>query len=333
MTTAVPRRKPYGEAAIRPVRTGTSQSSRPSWDCWTRVTGSTRSSGGRQSPSSDRLTTWRRARPIRCRSSRGVGRSRMDRYGEESAEARTTCAGVGLSFTRGLPARWGDGDRFPHRARRRSAGPDRRPDRRPTRRPHRRGMGPAAPGSPTVVEDRVGVVMITFDRREEALRSVGRLLALPERPCVVVVDNGSSDGTAEALRDTYGHDPHLDVVALDHNAGAVGRNLGVARVRAPYVAFCDDDTWWEPGSLAARGGPARRPPAPGGGDRADPRGARRARRTRSSRSCGARPCGAGGRCPGRRSGASSPGPRWCGGPRSSRSAASARGCGSAARRS
>ncbi len=32
--------------------------------------------------------------------------------------------------------------------------------------------------------------------------------------------------------------------------GATGRNLGVALVDAPYVAFCDDDTWWEPGSLS-----------------------------------------------------------------------------------
>ncbi len=29
----------------------------------------------------------------------------------------------------------------------------------------------------------------------------------------------------------------------------MGRNVGVARIDTPYVAFCDDDTWWEPGSL------------------------------------------------------------------------------------
>jgi GT2 family glycosyltransferase len=31
--------------------------------------------------------------------------------------------------------------------------------------------------------------------------------------------------------------------------GAAARTLGVRHVDAPYVAFCDDDTWWEPGSL------------------------------------------------------------------------------------
>jgi GT2 family glycosyltransferase len=85
------------------------------------------------------------------------------------------------------------------------------------------------------VEQRVGAVMITHNRRAEALRSVGRLLALPERPPVVVVDNGSADGTADALRSRY---PDVEVVASPDNLGAVGRNVGVSRLRTPYVAFC-----------------------------------------------------------------------------------------------
>jgi GT2 family glycosyltransferase len=43
--------------------------------------------------------------------------------------------------------------------------------------------------------------------------------------------------------------PDVELVASAENLGATGRNLGVARVDTPYVAFCDDDTWWEPGSL------------------------------------------------------------------------------------
>lgn len=39
-------------------------------------------------------------------------------------------------------------------------------------------------------DPRVGAVMITWNRREEALTSVGRLVALPERPHVVLVDPG-----------------------------------------------------------------------------------------------------------------------------------------------
>jgi GT2 family glycosyltransferase len=98
-----------------------------------------------------------------------------------------------------------------------------------------------------VTDPRVGAVVITWNRREEALTAVGRLLALPERPHVVLVDNGSSDGTARAVARTY---PEVDVVALTENLGAVGRNVGVERLNTPYVAFADDDTWWEPGSLS-----------------------------------------------------------------------------------
>jgi GT2 family glycosyltransferase len=97
-----------------------------------------------------------------------------------------------------------------------------------------------------MVQPRVGVVVITWQRRDEALAAVGRLCALPERPPVVLVDNGSTDGTAAAVRARF---PDVDVVALPENVGAVGRNVGVDRLRTPYVAFCDDDTWWEPGSL------------------------------------------------------------------------------------
>jgi GT2 family glycosyltransferase len=43
----------------------------------------------------------------------------------------------------------------------------------------------------------------------------------------------------------------VELIASPDNLGAVGRNVGVARLATPYVAFCDDDTWWEAGSLRA----------------------------------------------------------------------------------
>ncbi|MBG0567746.1 glycosyltransferase family 2 protein [Actinoplanes aureus] len=95
-------------------------------------------------------------------------------------------------------------------------------------------------------DPRVGVVVITWQRRDEALACLERLLELPEQPHVVLVDNGSTDGTADAVREQF---PAVEVVALGENLGAVGRNIGVRRLRTPYVAFCDDDTWWSPGAL------------------------------------------------------------------------------------
>ncbi|MDK3256478.1 glycosyltransferase family 2 protein [Blastococcus capsensis] len=95
-------------------------------------------------------------------------------------------------------------------------------------------------------DPRVAVVVITHQRRDELLLALERLVALPEHPHVVVVDNGSTDGTADSVRDRF---PQVELIASRENLGAVGRNLGVARLETPYVAFCDDDTWWEPGAL------------------------------------------------------------------------------------
>jgi GT2 family glycosyltransferase len=95
---------------------------------------------------------------------------------------------------------------------------------------------------PIPVEDpRVTVVVASRNRRDELLTSLGR-----HRAPVVLVDNGSTDGTAAAVRDAH---PHVDVVALPRNIGAAARTLGVRRARSPYVAFADDDSWWAEGSL------------------------------------------------------------------------------------
>ncbi|MBP0462223.1 glycosyltransferase family 2 protein [Streptomyces montanisoli] len=95
-------------------------------------------------------------------------------------------------------------------------------------------------------DDRTTVVVITHNRRDELLRTLDLLAALPERPAVIVTDNGSSDGTAEAV--TAAH-PAVTLLRPGRNLGAVGRNLAVRQAATRYVAFCDDDTWWEPGSL------------------------------------------------------------------------------------
>ncbi len=93
----------------------------------------------------------------------------------------------------------------------------------------------------------VSVIVLTFNRRDEVLRTLGMLAALPEQPPIVVVDNASTDGSGEAIVERF---PQVTLVRLSTNLGAAGRNYGVAAVHTPYVAFCDDDTWWSPGSLA-----------------------------------------------------------------------------------
>jgi GT2 family glycosyltransferase len=98
-----------------------------------------------------------------------------------------------------------------------------------------------------VSDGRAGVVILTHNRRTDVTRSLKRMLALPERPRIVVVDNGSTDGTATALAERL---PEVRVIVLPDNRGAAARNEGVRALDTPYVALCDDDTWWAPGAVA-----------------------------------------------------------------------------------
>jgi GT2 family glycosyltransferase len=87
----------------------------------------------------------------------------------------------------------------------------------------------------------VTTVIATRDRWSDLATS----LPHHEHP-VVLVDNGSEDDTPALVRKRF---PRVRVIEAGRNLGAVARNLGVRAATTPYVAFADDDSWWEPGAL------------------------------------------------------------------------------------
>ncbi|WP_181447121.1 glycosyltransferase family 2 protein, partial [Streptomyces sp. NTH33] len=93
----------------------------------------------------------------------------------------------------------------------------------------------------------VGVVIATRNRSAGLAVTLRHLLALPERPEIVVADNASTDGTRTMLARGF---PQVRLLALPFNRGALARTHGVRALRTPYVAFSDDDSWWAPGALA-----------------------------------------------------------------------------------
>jgi GT2 family glycosyltransferase len=99
----------------------------------------------------------------------------------------------------------------------------------------------------TTARARTTVVVMTRNRRASLARTLVRLDALPERPPVIVVDNGSEDGTSALVARRF---PRVQTIALAANAGPAARTLGADAARTPYVAFADDDSWWQPGALA-----------------------------------------------------------------------------------
>ena len=91
------------------------------------------------------------------------------------------------------------------------------------------------------------MVVLSRDRGDELLSTLERLSALPERPPIVVVDNGSRDASPARVAARF---PDVRLIALAGNEGAAARTLGVRAAQTEYVAFSDDDSWWQPGALA-----------------------------------------------------------------------------------
>jgi glycosyltransferase involved in cell wall biosynthesis len=92
---------------------------------------------------------------------------------------------------------------------------------------------------------RVTVVLLTFNCASRIERVVQNLLSI--NVPIIAVDNASSDRTAEVVRGLG-----IEVDQLEANIGAAARNVGAAKAKTPYVAFCDDDGWYErPGLEAA----------------------------------------------------------------------------------
>lgn len=98
----------------------------------------------------------------------------------------------------------------------------------------------------------VTVVVPTYDRRERLAKVLESLAAqdLGEPFEVIVVSDGSSDGTDEYLRSG---DTPLDVVAVAQpNQGpAAARNTGIERATGELIVFIDDDVVADPSLLRA----------------------------------------------------------------------------------
>lgn len=99
----------------------------------------------------------------------------------------------------------------------------------------------------STAEAQVAVVIPTFDRAHLLPRALASVLSQSRPPREVwVVDDGSTDGTAELIRRDF---PRASYLAQDNRGVSAARNRGLASSSAPWIAFLDSDDAWKPEKL------------------------------------------------------------------------------------
>ena len=96
----------------------------------------------------------------------------------------------------------------------------------------------------------VSIVIVTWNGRQHLDACLAGAAAQTGVAAeTIVVDNGSTDGTADVIRARY---PWVRLVQLPDNRGfAGGNNAGVREARGRYVALLNNDTSADPGWLRA----------------------------------------------------------------------------------
>jgi glycosyltransferase involved in cell wall biosynthesis len=95
---------------------------------------------------------------------------------------------------------------------------------------------------------RFSVVMAAFNAAGTVRSAIGSVLAQTQPDLeLIVVDDGSTDGTAEAVARV--DDPRVRYTSQPNRGPAAARNTGIAQARGEYVAFLDSDDLFLPSYL------------------------------------------------------------------------------------
>ncbi|MGH9209397.1 MAG: glycosyltransferase family 2 protein [Acidimicrobiales bacterium] len=100
----------------------------------------------------------------------------------------------------------------------------------------------------------ISVILCTYNRGERVGPLVTAVLAqVPRAAQLVVVDDGSTDATAQVLDAVA--DPRLRLIRQANAGPCAARNAGLAAATGEWTVFLDDDDMPQPGWLAALAGP------------------------------------------------------------------------------
>ena len=98
----------------------------------------------------------------------------------------------------------------------------------------------------------LSAIIPVYNRRELVLRAISSVLEQDADIAreIIVVDDGSSDGTADAVRERFGEDARVRLIASAHRGASAARNVGSRQATGEFITFLDSDDYWLPGTLA-----------------------------------------------------------------------------------
>lgn len=94
------------------------------------------------------------------------------------------------------------------------------------------------------------VIVTNYNYRAFVAEAVDSALAQTRAPKqIVIVDDGSTDGSQDFLRERYGHDPRVTLLCGENGGQLVAFQRGLAAVDADVACFLDADDLWKPDYL------------------------------------------------------------------------------------
>lgn len=109
-----------------------------------------------------------------------------------------------------------------------------------------------APVAPPIDPERtVSVLIPAFNEAKVIAGSIQRVLASTDvRVEIIVIDDGSTDGTSRVVTEAFANEPRVRLLTLQNGGKARALNAGLALTTAEIVIALDADTQFEPTTVA-----------------------------------------------------------------------------------
>ena len=94
---------------------------------------------------------------------------------------------------------------------------------------------------------KISVIIPTYNRKHTLHRAIESVLNQTFKPLeIIVVDDGSNDGTGEWVGEIY---PSIKYIFIKNSGVSAARNTGVRSANGQWIAFLDSDDEWMPEKL------------------------------------------------------------------------------------